>query len=189
VGPGDGSRREAPEDPGSDEAGAGQRTKATCGPAERGLVLTLTTELTQDGRSLRLTAKNCGPRPVAFLHHAMLQPSKLAVSEVRTGAVVSFSDSRAIAKYDNTVRASAFVELPAGEARLLFETWLVDESSEQRLRWGPFDFEPMKPGAYRLVATFASKHRSGQDEDGRVVTIPNAWTGSVVSPPLVLTLP
>jgi hypothetical protein len=162
-----------------------------CTPQDHGLALGLSVDAVSDGIGLRLVAKNCGRAPLAVLHDALVQPSILHGVDTRRGAVLGTVDRRARMKFDNTVRLGAFEALAHGEARVLAEATIRREDSTYTLRWESFEFEPLKPGSYRFVASLENQHRDAWDDDGdgQRVAVPNVWIGSARSAPVTLALP
>ncbi len=84
------------------------------------------------GSELRLGLKNCGDTPVKVLHDARLGASRLELSP----AAKSVEDSRAVQKYDATVRPESFTTLAGGEERIVSDAKLKGGA----LQWGPFEY-------------------------------------------------
>lgn len=84
------------------------------------------------GAELRLGLKNCGDKPVKVLHDSRLGPSKLEL----TPPAKSVEDSRAVQKYDATVRPESFTTLAGGEERIVSDAKLEGGA----LQWGPFEY-------------------------------------------------
>ena len=80
---------------------------------------------------LRLGLKNCGDKPVKVLHDSKLGPSTLELMPK-----ASVTDSRAIMKFDPTVRPESFTTLQGGEERIVSDATL----RKGELQWGPFEY-------------------------------------------------
>ncbi len=132
---------------------------------------------------------NQTPRVQWVLHDAMLQPSELEVRDAQGNLVAGF-DERATAKFDNTVRKSAFREVAAGGELPLFDLVTVQHDELWELRWGPFRYTGLRAGSYTGAVVFESRVHQYFDEAARVKReLPNTWLGTARSEAVAFRLP
>jgi hypothetical protein len=133
--------------------------------------------------------RNQTERAHSVLHDAMLQPSRLEVRDAQGNVVAGF-DGRATAKFDNTVRKSAFREVAAGGELPLFELVAVKRDELWELRWGPFRYTGLRAGNYTGVVVFESRVNRYFDEATHATReLPNTWLGTARSEPVSFRLP
>lgn len=144
-----------------------------CAPKSQPVELRLYT--TDIGRvTLRLAAKNCSTRDVAFLHDGQLQPSVPSFSS--TGeSVAPPTDDRRIAKFDRTVYSAAFARLAPGEERVLEEGYFVSTGTGAKLQWQSLHFDVPR-GSWQVQIRFTSALGAGVE--GKV---DHAWLGTATS--------
>jgi len=137
----------------------------------------------------RSVLRNQTRRAYWVLHDTMLQPSQLELRDAQ-GAVVPGFDERATAKFDNTVRKSAFREVVAGGELPLFELRAIQHDELWELRWGPFIYPGLRAGNYTGVVVFESLVHQYFDEETRTKhELSNAWLGTARSDAVAFRLP
>ena len=123
------------------------------------------------------------------LHDARLQSSQLEVRDAQGNLVPCF-DERAIEKFDNTVRRSAFRKVEAGGELPLFELVARQHGELWQLRWGPFVCTALPAGNYTGLVVFESRVNQYFDEGSRTKRkLPNTWLGTVRSDTVGFRLP
>ena len=112
-----------------------------------------------------------------YLYDSKLQPVELVLEQ--GGVMLESFDTRAEAKFDNTVYRRMFKDLPANSTVLLTEGKI---GADRSLRWGPFLFTNLKPGIYHAHAVWHSETDEYFDpRTKRTGTVRGVWKGTVKS--------
>src|SRR5262245_335211 len=101
-----------------------------------------------DGVRLRAVLYNRTKTPQTYLYHSKIQPTELVLT-AQSGERVEPFDTRAEAKFDNTVYREMFRQAAPSSDVTLTE---ASVESDRTLRWGPFLFTNLAPGVYRATA-------------------------------------
>ncbi len=134
---------------------------------------------------LRATIRNVGPRSVAVLHNADLQPSRVVLKD-SAGTEVKPFDNRTRAKFDRTVRAAMFQPVPPGGSMELGVTKFQKETDGQyELDWGPYHYGDLAPGVWNVSLVFDAVIDSPTGGS----KIAAVWKGTALAPALTVKLP
>jgi hypothetical protein len=122
------------------------------------------------------------------LYLARVQPSRISVFSA-SKRKIPVTDTRAVQKFDRTVYAGDFETIAPGGSKLLQdERFVKDDSGIYKFRWGPFLYEKLEPGEYKIQITWESEIDAYQ-EGGKNVPMPGIWKGTVKSNAITVALP
>jgi hypothetical protein len=131
-----------------------------------------------DGVTLRAVLHNRTKTEQTYLYDSKLQPSELILT-APSGAPIKPFDTRARAKFDNTVYREMYLRAAPGADVTLTEA-AVD--SERRLRWGPYLFTNLSAGVYHAEAVWHSETNQYYDpKSKRTGVLKDVWMGTVTS--------
>jgi hypothetical protein len=137
--------------------------------------------------SLRASLRNRSTSAQRVLHDPLRQPSRLLLRGPG-GEVPSF-DTRSVMKFDNTVETEDYAVLEPGGSVPLGEASFERSGIGWRIRWGPFEFEDLRAGAYEARVAFSSERADAVDpESGEAARVTGVWLGRVESPAVRVTL-
>jgi hypothetical protein len=117
-----------------------------------------------------------------------LQPSRLILTDAAGREAAPF-DERTRRKLDRSVsRGMYFSVTPRGSVPLESAAFRKLPGGQYELRWGPFVFRSLAPGAWRARVRFESSidYVTGR---GRRVPVPGVWKGAVESNEIEVRLP
>jgi hypothetical protein len=144
--------------------------------------------LSGNGPELKAVLVNRSPVPRWALCDGELQPSRLEIVSASGKRVKAF-DSRAIMKYDNTVHCRLFKSIPAGRDIEIGSARFKNSGHGFEANWGPFHFENLPAGDYKVRVVWASEFEQCFDEDTKQERkMPNVWIGRVQSNEVTLQL-
>jgi len=144
--------------------------------------------LTGNGAELKAVLVNRSPVARSALCDGELQPSRLEMV-ASTGKRVKAFDSRDIMKYDNTVHCRLFKSIPPGRDIDIGSARFKKSGNGFAASWGPFHFENLPAGDYKVRVVWSSELEQCFDEDTKQERkIANAWTGRVQSNEVILQL-
>jgi hypothetical protein len=142
---------------------------------------------TTPGPGLEAVLMNCSGVEQMVLRSANLQPSRLILRD-SSGRELTPFDERTRRKYDRSVSRGLYVKAPPGGS-IPLEKALFRQlpGGKYELRWGPFVFREIPPGAWRVRVRFDSAI-DYLTEHGHRVPLPGVWKGSAVSEEIGVTL-
>ncbi|MDQ3001041.1 MAG: hypothetical protein M3Y08_07245 [Fibrobacterota bacterium] len=143
------------------------------------------------GPSLVAELANKSKVPQFYLHDSFHQPSLLALKSA-DGKTIKPFDSRAIMKRSNALEADMYDSVEPGEVdSLLDESFTAsDDGAAWELSWGPFRYEGLLPGKYKVRVTWKCLKDTWSDsEAGTTGRIKGLWKGTLKSQELVFELP
>src|SRR5262245_35287917 len=131
-----------------------------------------------DGVHLRAVLYNRAKTQQTYLYHSKIQPTELILTAPSGERVESF-DTRAEAKFDNTVYREMFRQAAPNSDVTLTE---ASVESDHTLRWGPFLFSNLAPGSYRATAVWRSEtNQYYEPKASRTSVMKDVWMGTVTS--------
>jgi hypothetical protein len=143
-------------------------------------------ELSNAGRAKLV---NRSGAPAFVLHDAMLQPSRLELSNA-DGKPIAARDTRAVMKFDNNAYKESFQSVAAGGELALFELEISPSGQGFELGWGPFRFAAVPRGSYQARVSFESTRDQYLDPDTRRShKLTGVWLGSAASNTVTLSIP
>lgn len=134
---------------------------------------------------LRATLVNRGAGAAAVLHNDNLQPSRVVLRNA-LGVEVKPFDNRTRAKFDRTVRAAMFRQIPSGGSMAVGGGRFRKASDgKYQLDWGPYHYGELAPGVWQVSAVFEATIDTPTG-GGKVA---GAWKGTVTSGAVTVHLP
>ncbi|HUI58489.1 MAG TPA: hypothetical protein VLY04_26135 [Bryobacteraceae bacterium] len=131
-----------------------------------------------EGLNLRATLHNRTKVPQTYLRPSKIQPLELILTAPSGERVAGF-DTRAKAKFDNTVYREMYRQAAPGSDVTLTEASL---DPDHTLRWGPFLFANLPAGTYHAQAVWRSETNQYYDpKSKRTGVVKDVWIGTVTS--------
>ena len=139
-----------------------------------------------EGVKLRAVLHNRTKMPQTFLYDSKIQPVELILTP-ESGKAIEPSDTRAEAKFDNTVYRHMYKQVAPQADETLTEAAVTADRS---LRWGPFLFTNLAHGVYRAQAVWRSETNEYYDpKSKRNVVLKDIWMGAITSNTIELRVP
>jgi len=142
-----------------------------------------------EGPGLRLSMRNQSANPHAYLSDASLQPSLLLIHG-EDGKGYAPRDDRKIKKRNTIPEEEDYKTLPPGATDTVYEAGFEREGAGYTLKWGPFLYQGLTPGKYRVRAGWRSALNAWRDPDtGKQGKMSGLWMGKTESNEAVVVLP
>jgi hypothetical protein len=146
-------------------------------------------QLTGNGTDLKATMLNRSKSKQVVLHDVNLQASTLEMLAAN-GMPAKHYDSRMIMKVDNKPYCQLFQTVAPGKKLELWTAQFRKSRDGYTGQWGPFNFDELPAGEYRVRVIWHSDRGQCLDEStGKMRALPSVWRGMVRSNQVTLQLP
>jgi hypothetical protein len=145
-------------------------------------------QLTGNGPDLKATLLNRSSTKQTLLHDVNLQASTLEILAAN-GMRIKHYDARMLMKLDNKPYCQSFQTVAPGKKLELGTIQFRKSRDGYSGQWGPFNFDELPAGEYRVRVIWHSDRGQCLDEGtGKMRALPSVWRGMVRSNQVILQL-